>query len=119
MGLADPLRIDVLRVGDRLVISLHGELDLANAPLLQSALDDLELVDAATVVLDLHELAFIDSTGLRTIFSARDRFVEQGRQFAVTPGSQQVQRLLTVTRAGEHLNTIASVCAPADVGPPA
>jgi anti-sigma B factor antagonist len=117
MGLADPLRVDMVRAGDRLVISLHGDLDLANAPMLQSALDDLELGDAATVVLDLHEVAFIDSTGLRTIFSARDRSVEQGRQFAVTPGSEQVQRLLTVTRAGEHLNTIASVDAPAGLEP--
>jgi anti-sigma B factor antagonist len=113
MGPADPLRIDVVRADDRLIISLHGDLDLANAPLLRGTLDDLEWGDAATVVLDLHELAFIDSTGLRTIFSARDRCVEQGRQFAVTPGSEQVQRLLTVTGAGEHLNTIASVDAPA------
>jgi hypothetical protein len=29
-----------------------------------------------------------------------------GRQFAVTPGSAQVQRLLSLTRLDEHLRTI-------------
>jgi anti-anti-sigma factor len=119
MGLAEPLRIEVIRAGERMIVSLHGELDLPNAPLLRSAFDDLDLGDAMMVVLDLGELEFIDSTGLRTIFSARERCIEQGRQFAVTPGSQQVQRLLTVTRAGEHLNTIASIDAPAGLEPQA
>jgi anti-anti-sigma factor len=107
MELHDPLRIDVTRARDRLVISLQGELDLANAPRLQSAIREADVGDAAMVVLDLQKLAFLDSTGLRAIFSAREHCVEQGRQFAVTPGTQQVERLLTVTRAGEHLNTIA------------
>jgi anti-anti-sigma regulatory factor len=84
------------------------------------------LVEAGDVLarsLDLgttmDHVARLDSTGLRTIFSARDRYAEQGRQFALTPGSQQVERLLTVTRAGEHLNTIASVDAPAGLEPQA
>ena len=60
------------------------------------------------LVLDLGGLQFMDSTGLRIILWARDRCQESGREFALTPGSQQVQRLLSVSGAGEHLRIIAS-----------
>lgn len=112
MGATDPLRLDVRRTADRVVISLEGELDLASTPLLQSAIDSAELGDSQMLVLDLDRLDFLDSTGLRTILAAREDCRERGRQFAVTPGSQQVQRLLTVTRANEHLPTVASADEP-------
>ena len=91
-----------------MVLSLHGELDLASAPLLQREIESPEIEAAAMVVLDLEALQFIDSTGLRIILSAHDRSRERGQEFAVTPGSQQVQRLLTITRVDEHLRIIAS-----------
>ena len=52
------------------MLSLHGELDMASAPLLQSKLESAEIEAAAIVVLDLQELQFIDSTGLRIILAA-------------------------------------------------
>jgi anti-sigma B factor antagonist len=104
----DHLQIDVRREQDRVVVGLHGELDLASAPLLQRELDSPELEATAMVVLDLQELQFIDSTGLRIILSAHERSRERGQEFAVTRGSQQVQRLLTITRVDEHLRIIAS-----------
>jgi anti-sigma B factor antagonist len=104
----DHLRIEVRQERDRVVLSLHGELDLASAPLLQREIESPEIEAAAMVVLDLEALKFIDSTGLRIILSAHDRSREGGQEFAVTPGSQQVQRLLTITRVDEHLRIIAS-----------
>jgi anti-anti-sigma factor len=108
MGVPDQLRIDVRQETDRVVVQLEGELDMANAPSLQSALESPELQAAAMIVLDLQQLQFIDSTGLRTVLWARERSLEGGREFAITPGSQQVQRLLAVSGAGEHLRTIAT-----------
>jgi anti-anti-sigma factor len=104
----DHLRIDVRREQDRVILCLHGELDLASAPLLQRELESAEIEATAMVVLDLQELQFIDSTGLRIILSAHERSRERGQEFAVTRGSQQVQRLLTITRVDEHLRIIAS-----------
>ncbi len=107
MGVQDQLRIDIRKETDRAILSLDGELDMANAPLLQSALDDAELASVSTVVLDLQQLQFIDSTGLRIILATRERCRERGQEFAITPGSDQVQRLLSVTGVGEHLRTVA------------
>lgn len=108
MGAPDQLRIDLRRENDRIVLSLSGELDMANAPALQSALEGPELAETKTVVLDLQPLTFLDSTGLRVILAARELCWRRGQEFAVTPGSAQVQRLLSVTGVGEHLRTIAT-----------
>ena len=108
MGAIEQLRIDVREESDRIVVTLAGELDMANAPLLQDAIESAELAAAKTVVLDLQGLTFLDSTGLRIILAAREQCWRRGQEFAVTPGSQQVQRLLSVTGVGEHLRTISS-----------
>src|SRR2546423_14502609 len=104
MGVADQLVIDVRREADRVVVSLDGELDMANAPLLQAAIDGASLEDDAMLVLDLQRLQFMDSTGLRIILWTRERCQESGRELALTRGSAQVQRLLSESGAGEHLH---------------
>ncbi len=108
MGVGDQLRIGVRHEPDRVILSLAGELDMASAELLQQAMEAEDLQGAAMVVLDLQQLQFVDSTGLRIILAALERCRERRQEFAITPGSQQVQRLLTVTGVAEHLPTIAS-----------
>ena len=90
------------------VLGLQGELDLASAPQFESEIDSPEVASCATVVVDLDDLQFIDSTGLRLIFSASARAKERRQQFAVTRGSEQVQRLLAITRVDEHLRIVDS-----------
>lgn len=102
------LNIDTKRESNRVVVAMEGELDMANAPALQNAIESEELAAPEIVVLDLQGLTFIDSTGLRVILTARELCRRRGQEFAVTPGSAQVQRLLSVTGVGEHLRTIAS-----------
>ena len=106
MAVSGQLAIDVSRGDGRVTVALVGELDMASAPQLESALDDAALADAPTLVLDLQQLSFMDSTGLRIILGARENCQARGQDFAVTPGSQQVQRLLSVTGVREHLRTV-------------
>jgi anti-anti-sigma factor len=102
------LRIEVRSEQDRVVLVLHGELDLVGAPLLQSEVDGPAVDAAPMVVLDLEHLQFIDSSGLRVILSAHERARERGQAFALTRGSQQVQRLLSIAGVSGHLKIIAS-----------
>jgi anti-sigma B factor antagonist len=108
MGTRDQLRIDAQREPDRVILTLSGELDMASAEQLRAAVQDESAAAEALLVLDLEQLQFIDSTGLRTILLAFERCRERDQRFAITPGSQQVQRLLSVTGVAEHLPTIAS-----------
>ncbi len=87
---------------------LDGELDMATAPMLQEALERAEADAPIMLVLDVQQLRFIDSTGLRVILWARERCRDRKQEFALTPGSAQVQRLLAISGAGEHLRIIAN-----------
>jgi len=106
MGVQEHLRIDVSHEQDRAVLALAGELDMASAPLLQRAMEDEQLASKPLIVLDLQQLEFIDSTGLRIILAARKLCAEREQELAVTRGSQQVERLLSVTGMSEHLRTV-------------
>ncbi len=108
MGAKDQLRIDVRHQADRVILSLIGELDMATAPLLDRAIEIEDAGGKTMLVLDLQQLQFIDSTGLRSILTALERCRERRREFAITPGSQQVQRLLNIAGVAEHLPRIAT-----------
>lgn len=112
MGVAEQLQVEVRRAPDRVILALTGELDMASAPLLQGAVEAADLNASELVVLDLKGLEFVDSTGLRVILAVRKLCGERGQELAVTQGSQQVERLLSVTGVGEHLTMIASPDAP-------
>lgn len=102
------LQIDRRSEQDRIVLALHGELDLVGAPLLQSEIEAAAVEQAPMIVLDLEDLQFIDSSGLRVILSAHERARERGQTFALTRGSQQVQRLLSIAGVSGHLTVLAS-----------
>ena len=106
MAVDDQLRIDVADEGERVVVRLVGELDLASTPGLEGVLERPELTAAPMLVIDLQGLEFLDSTGLRVLLSTHERSKERGQAFAVTRGSPQVQRLFSITRVDEHLPTI-------------
>ena len=112
MGVAEQLHVEIRHAADRVILTLTGELDMASAPMLQSAVEGADLDARELVVLDLKGLEFIDSTGLRVILAVRKLCADRGQEFAVTQGSQQVERLLSVTGVAEHLKIISAPDAP-------
>ena len=107
MSAEGQFHITVRRGPDRrLIFELDGELDMACVHQLDEAVADAKLDDASAVVLDLGAVRFLDSTGLKAIVRARNAVGTSGRQFAITRGSAQVQRLLDLTRLNDHLQTI-------------
>jgi anti-anti-sigma factor len=102
------LQVDARSEQDRIVLHLTGELDLASSSIFERALADPALAAAPLVVLDLDDLKFVDSTGLRIILMAHEAARGRGQEFAITPGSPQVQRLLSITSVAEHMRVIAS-----------
>jgi anti-sigma B factor antagonist len=94
--------------GDKAVLSLYGELDLAHAELLNEAIQDPQLASVSMLILDLRELRFLDSSGLRAILRAQEDCRDRGQKFAITPAAGQVQRLLDVTHAGDEFAIVAS-----------
>ena len=88
-------------------VALSGELDLSSALVFDEELRRIEDGDGSrTLILDLHALKFLDSTGLRLILSAHQRARRDGRKLRIIPGNNAVRRIFQLTGVTERLDII-------------
>ena len=92
--------------GGQVTISLKGELDLSSVGKVQEELRRVEAEGPAVLVLDLSDLTFLDSTGLRTVVTADERARANGRRLVVVRGPDAVQRVFAITRLEERLEMV-------------
>src|SRR5205823_10851238 len=90
------------------VVRARGELDLGTAPLLCRAISAAAARPFPRVLVDLAEVEFCDSAGLRALLgAAREIEARAGRMVvAVEPGSD-VDRLLELAGLREFLHVLA------------
>lgn len=101
-GLSALFSIDTTTRGDHQTVTLHGDLDLLTAPRLAEALRGACEGGATELVLDLHDIEFVDSAGLRAILLGQSYCGEHGCRFlidATLPGA--VKRLFAVAGVGD------------------
>jgi anti-anti-sigma factor len=92
--------------GDAL-ISLTGELDLSGAGPLEEEIARVVAADGiGRVVLDLRELEFMDSSGLRMVALAARRLSAEDRSLVLVRGRDPVQRVFEITRMSDHLTFV-------------
>lgn len=89
--------VDVADEGDSApVVRCSGELDVAGAPDLRSAL--YPLLDAGRdAVVDLGALEFIDSSGIGVLVGAHKRARERGHDIRLRGASGPVDKVLRIT----------------------
>jgi anti-sigma B factor antagonist len=100
------------------VVRVAGELDLASVPELAELLRDLER-PCDRVVLDLSELAFMDSTGLTLAVTEHRRAETDGFEFVLAGATGPVLRALRLAGLDAKLKMVADVASalPAGTGP--
>ena len=74
----------------------RGEIDVATAPKLTAALDELIAQGARLVVLDAADVEFMDSSGLRVIVQSGTKLSEAGGRLLIDGMSGAVQRVLEI-----------------------
>jgi anti-sigma B factor antagonist len=84
-------------------IRVFGDIDMASAPFLGAELDGVLDVGPGSLAVDLTEVTFLDSTGLRVLLRARDRL---GAFTVVVTDTGPVRRLLEQTGALELFNVV-------------
>ncbi len=89
-----------MREGVR-AVTVAGELDLAVAPRLQGALDELP-GDCETALIELQDCEFIDSIGIAVLVRSHLRFLEAGRRLVVCAPRAQVRRVLEMAGVTER-----------------
>jgi anti-sigma B factor antagonist len=102
-ALPTPYRCDVFPERDRVRIAPVGELDIATAPQLEDTIRELVESGFDQVVLDLANVEFLDSTGLRIILRWHAAAEGDRRGFQVWPGPPAVQKIFALTGTDELL----------------
>ncbi len=104
----DGLIIEERDMGPVHTIALRGELDVATAPALASAIDMARAHGLRRILVDLTGVEFCDSTGLRALIGAAQELrIARGRLTVVCPDEGPVSRLLGLTGMRETLDVYA------------
>jgi anti-sigma B factor antagonist len=93
---------EIERREDVVVARLSGEIDLANTPAVSTAVLEAVPNDAVGLVIDLSDVRYIDSVGIRMLFTFVRSLhaARQGMAIAV-PADSPVRKLLKITHLDE------------------
>jgi anti-sigma B factor antagonist len=78
------------------VLAVSGEVDVYAAPALRETLTEL-LRDGQSVVVDLSDVGFLDSTGLGALVAARTAASGSGASLPLVCTHQRILKLFTIT----------------------
>jgi anti-sigma B factor antagonist len=90
-------------------LDLAGEIDLSNSQRLADQLATIAGAGAADLEIDMSLVTFCDSTGLKVLLNAQQRFDEAGGTLRIIGASDQVTRLLQITGTADTLGANAAV----------
>jgi anti-sigma B factor antagonist len=79
------------------VLHLTGELDIAEVPRLEAAVERVLEEGTTAITIDLRRLEFIDSSGLAAIVHVSGVCAKRGYGFELIAGRPEVQRLFEIT----------------------
>ncbi len=99
MGNSDSLTVDHAADG---AIVVHGDIDVAGGPILDAAIRARE--NDGPVVIDLGDVFFIDSSGLRSLLNASRRAHDRKTTVVLREVGSEVLRLLEITGTSEQFS---------------
>lgn len=84
-------------------LSISGELDIATTPQLEREVNRAIAEKANTILIDLENLSFIDSSGLRMFLHLNQQAAQDGWRLTIANPSEQVRAILRVTGTESEL----------------
>ena len=90
------------RLDGGILVALSGDVDLATAPVIDGELRRAEESESL-IVLDLSEVSFMDSTGLRAVIACDQRLRDRGGSLHLVHIPPQVSRLFELVGVNGHL----------------
>ncbi len=87
----------------RYVLELEGELDMAGVPAFEAAATRLSTLGRGELLVDISDVAFIDSMGVRAILAIKATCAEHSCEFSMTHAGDHADRIFELTRLLDHL----------------
>ena len=91
------------------LLRAQGEIDLATVDLLDMAVANALQDELNHVVIDMTQVSFMDSTGIRSLLTNSERTNEAGGKLAIVLSGGPVARTLSVTGVDALLNIYDSI----------
>jgi anti-sigma B factor antagonist len=91
------IEVSVERADDVAVVRVSGEIDMLTTPKLSTAITEQLNQHPAILVLDLRGVAFLGSSGLAALISARQAAAEHGATLRLVSAAHAVLRPLAAT----------------------
>jgi anti-sigma B factor antagonist len=107
-GLNEQPVAQIERRGAATIVHLSGELDLYNAPEVRAALLEACAEGPERLVVDLGEVAFVDSTVLGVLVEARTKLANR-RSFLLAAAGRETHRALRISGLERHLSVHGTV----------
>ncbi|HEX4279151.1 MAG TPA: STAS domain-containing protein [Solirubrobacteraceae bacterium] len=85
------------------VLALSGELDVVSAPQLELCLNEVMAEAHDRVVLDLSELAFVDSAGVSVLIKGKQDAESSGHTLVLGRPTEQVHRVFALVGLADWL----------------
>jgi anti-sigma B factor antagonist len=99
-----PLAVERSRVDGYELLEVEGELDIATAPRMLTALNEAFADLERPLVVDLSSVDFMDSTGLALLMNAYRRVKRRGQGFAIVCPGGPISRVFEIADMVESLN---------------
>ena len=96
MSAADPITTSVAHRAGVAVVSIGGEIDLSTAPAFEAAINGALDDDPPVLVIELSDVSFMASVGLRVLVAAHDK-VSKSAQLAIVANNPATSRPIQLT----------------------
>lgn len=99
-----------LNAGRAVVAHVTGEIDISNAESLRNAITEATPNQSLALVLDLTDIGYLDSAGIRLIYQLRGDLRARGQslRLVIPPASPAVDAL-RLAGVARHLETVETV----------
>ncbi len=97
----DLVRMDY---GGHPALFVYGEIDVLSAPVLHEALEEIIAEGPATLLVDLANVTFLDSTGLSTLLVAHRHLEERGGRLRLVSVPVKVLQVIEVAGLAERFH---------------
>jgi anti-sigma B factor antagonist len=91
------LSLSVRTVGERAVLDVIGEVDVYSAPELRERLSELLNAAEPSLIVNLSEVTFLDSTGIGTLVAGLNRAVQFGGTLTLVCDHERILKLFRIT----------------------
>jgi anti-anti-sigma factor len=98
-----PFEIKILREGVAARLIVVGEIDLRTCNEIVDAAERLAADGCTELNIDLREVSFMDSSGLRALIAIHKQCAEAGRQLTIVPATEPVMTVFRLTGADTRL----------------